>query len=202
MPTDSRPAPSDEATLTRRALWLEQATIGWNTIEAIVAVAAGVAAGSIALVGFGADSAIEIFAAVVVIWRLRGASEEREQRALRLIAVSFFALAAFVTVQSVVNLATGAGVEDSPVGIVLTLVSLTVMPGLAWGKRRIGRALGSRVLLADAVETLLCVYLSAIVLVGLALNAWLGWWWADPIAGLGVAWLAWREGREAWEDED
>lgn len=192
----------DRTTLTRWAFWLAYATIGWNAIEAVIAVSAGLVAGSIALIGFGFDSTIEVFSAIVVIWRLRGAADEREERALKLIAVSFFVLAAYVTVQSVYDLATAARPGTSTVGIVLTALSLVVMPALAWGKRRVGRAMGSAVVLADSVETLLCTYLSAIVLAGLALNAWLGWWWADPVAALGVAWLAFREGREAWEGDE
>lgn len=187
---------------TRWAFRLAYATIAWNVVEAVVAVSAGLVAGSIALIGFGFDSSIEVFAAAVVIWRLRGATEEREERALKLIAVSFFVLAAYVTVQSVYDLATTARPGASPVGIVLTALSLVVMPALAWGKRRVGRQLGSAVVLADSMETLLCAYLSAIVLAGLALNALLGWWWADPAAALGIAWLAFREGREAWEGEE
>ena len=188
--------------LTRRALWLAYATVAWNVVEAVVAVTAGLAADSIALLGFGFDSSIEVFAAFVVIWRLRGAGEDREERALKLIAVSFFVLAAYVAGQSVYDLATTARPDTSTVGIVLTALSLVVMPVLAWGKRRIGRAMGSAVVLADSVETLLCAYLSAIVLAGLALNAWFGWWWADPVAAIGVAWLAFREGRETWEGEE
>ena len=188
--------------LTRRALWLAYATVAWNVVEAVVAVAAGLAADSIALLGFGFDSSIEVFAAFVVIWRLRGAGEDREDRALKLIAVSFFVLAAYVAGQSVYDLATTSRPDTSTVGIVLTALSLVVMPALAWGKRRVGRAMGSAVVLADSVETLLCAYLSAIVLAGLALNAWFGWWWADPVAAIGVAWLAFREGREAWEGEE
>lgn len=195
----AEPRPETADPLARRALRLEYATIGWNTVEALVAVAAGVAAGSIALVGFGLDSSIEIFAAGVVVWRFRGTSPGRESVALRLIGVSFLLLAAYVGGQSVVNLATGAVAEESVVGIVLTALSLVVMPVLAYGKSRTAEAMGSRVLEAEAAETWLCVWLSAIVLGGLALNAWLGWWWADPVAGLGITALAVREGREAWE---
>ncbi len=198
----SAPAP---AVLRRRALRLEYATIAWNVIEAVVAVAAGLAAGSIALVGFGLDSTIEVFAASVVVWELRGVehgSEERERRALRLIAVSFFVLTAYVTAEAARDLA-GFGGEagESTVGIVLAAISLAVMPALAWGKRRTGRALGSATVLADSAETFLCSYLSAILLAGLVLNATVGWWWADPLAALGIAWLAFREGREAWEGD-
>jgi len=188
------------AELRRRGRRLEYLTIGWNAIEAVVAVAAGIAASSIALVGFGLDSVIEAFAASVVIWELRGVSQQREKRALRLIALSFFALAAYVAVQAVRDLVVGAQARQSEVGIVLAAVSLVAMVALAAAKRRTGRRLGSPTLVADSAETLLCAYLSVILLVGLVLNATLGWWWADPLAALGIAFLALREGREAWEE--
>lgn len=186
----------------RKALRLEYFTIAWNLIEAAVAISAGVVAGSIALIGFGFDSSIEAFAASVVIWQVRGdQSPAREQRALRLIAISFFVLAAYVIFESVLDLATGSEPESSLVGMGLAVVSLIVMPALWWGKRRLAETMGSEVLRADAAETLLCAWLSLILLVGLALNATLGWWWADPLAALGIAWLAVREGAEAWRDQ-
>ncbi len=185
-----------------RALWLAWATVAWNVVEATVSTWAGLRAGSTALVGFGIDAGIETFSAGVVIWQLQGRDEARERRAMRLIGWGFFLLAAWVTVESVRDLWDGTAADPSPVGIVITVLSLVVMPVLALAKRRVGTAMGSRVVLADAQETLLCTYLSAIVLVGLVLNATLGWWWADPIAALGVAWLAVGEGREAWEDDD
>lgn len=188
--------------LIQLALWLAYATVAWNVVEAVVAVAAGLSAGSVALLGFGLDSTVETLSAVVVIWRLRGAREQREARALQLIGISFFVLAAYVGVQSVVDLIRQARPDPSAVGIGLAGLSLLVMPALATGKRRVGTAMASRVVLADAVETLLCAYLSAALLVGLVLNAALGWWWADPVAGLVIAWLALREGREAFEEED
>ncbi|MGH9039324.1 MAG: cation transporter [Acidimicrobiia bacterium] len=191
-----------EATLTRRAFALEGLTVAWNTVEAAVAVIAGVAAGSIALIGFGLDSLIEVFAAGVVIWQLRGGSEERERLALRLIAGSFFALAAYVSIEALRDLLLGHEPGTSTPGVVLAAVSLAVMPSLALAKRRTGQRLGNPVLVADSTETLLCAYLSAILLVGLALNATVGWWWADPLAGLGIAYFAVREGREAWEGEE
>jgi divalent metal cation (Fe/Co/Zn/Cd) transporter len=190
------------AGLSRRAFVLEGLTVAWNTIEAAVALVAGVVAGSIALLGFGLDSLVEIFAASVVIWQLRGVPEEREQRALRLIAVSFFALAAYVAIEAVRDLVIGAEPAESTVGIALAVASLAVMPSLALAKRRVGRRLANPALVADSTETLLCAYLSAILLVGLALNATVGWWWADPLAGLGIAGFAVREGREAWEGEE
>jgi divalent metal cation (Fe/Co/Zn/Cd) transporter len=199
---DVRSEPSERLALRRRALQLEYLTISWNVAEAIVAVAAGVAAASIALVGFGLDSLVEVFAASVVVWELRGVSEERERRALRLIAISFFVLAAYVSVEAARDLLLQSEPRESVVGIVLAAVSLGVMPLLAWGKLRVGRRLGSPTLIADSKETLLCSYLSAILLAGLALNAAFGLWWADPVAGFGIAYLAVREGIEAWHGHD
>ena len=188
--------------LRRRGLVLEYFTIGWNLLEAIIAVTAGIAAGSIALVGFGLDSLVEVFAASVVVWEFRGtATEAREKRALRLIGVSFFALAVYVTVEAIRDLLIDAEPAESVVGIVLAAVSLIVMPALAIAKRRTGKAMDSPTLIADSTETLLCSYLSAILLIGLVLNATLGLWWADPIAALGIAFLAAREGLEAWRGE-
>lgn len=187
--------------LRRRAFLLEYATIGWNLLEAIVAVWAGIMVGSIALVGFGLDSLIEVFAAGVVVWELRGEDKDRQAKALRLIAISFFVLTAYVSVEAIRDLVIGSEAAESTVGIVLAAVSLLVMPLLAVAKRRTGRQLDSPTLLADAMETLLCSYLSAILLVGLLLNATVGWWWADPLAALGIAYLAMREGLEAWRGE-
>jgi divalent metal cation (Fe/Co/Zn/Cd) transporter len=170
-------------------------------VEAVVAVGAGIAAGSIALVGFGFDSLIEVFAASVVVWQLREANEERTSRALRLIAISFFVLTAYVTVEAVRELFVGAEASESTVGIALAAVSLLIMPALAFAKRRTGRQMGSATLVADSKETLLCSYLSAILLGGLLLNATVGWWWADPLAALGIAFLAAREGWEAWSGD-
>lgn len=191
---------ADRDHLRRRARWLAYSTIGWNTVECVVAVTAGFAAGSIALVGFGLDSLVEVFAGFVVLWRLRGEDEERERRALRLIALSFFALAAYVVAESIRDLLAGAEADESAVGIGLAVVSLLVMPALALAKRRTGQALGDPVVLADAAETLLCCYLSAVLLAGLLL-AGFGLWWADPLAALVIAGLAVREGLEAWQGE-
>ena len=193
---------TNEHRLLSKAFRLEYLTITWNAVEAIVAVWAGITAGSIALVGFGLDSVIEVFAATVVVWELRGVGEERERRALRLIAVSFFVLATYVTAEAVRDLIVGSEAGESTVGIGLAAVSLVVMPVLALGKRRVGRAMNSRTLIADSTETLLCSYLSAVLLVGLVLNATVGWWWADPLAAMGIAFLAAREGLEAWRGED
>jgi divalent metal cation (Fe/Co/Zn/Cd) transporter len=184
--------------LRRRGLLLEYATISWNVLEAVIAVWAGLAANSIALIGFGLDSLIEVFAAGVVVWEFRGVAEERTARALRLIAISFFVLATYVVVEAGRDLIAGSEAGESLPGVILAAVSLLFMPLLAFAKRRTGSAMNSRTLLADATETLLCSYLSAILLVGLVLNATVGWWWADPLAAIGIAYLALREGVEAW----
>lgn len=187
----------------RKALRLEYFTISWNVIEAVVAIGAGIAAGSIALVGFGFDSSIEGFAASVVIWQLRGAEdEERERRALRMIAVTFFILAAYVVFESIRDLITSSEPETSVLGIGVAVVSIIVMPTLAFAKKRLAERMNSPVLRADAAETFLCSWLSVILLGGLVLNATVGWWWADPVAALGIAALAIREGKEAWEGEE
>jgi len=187
--------------LQRRAVRLAWATIGWNVVEAAVAIAAGVAANSIALVGFGLDSTVEVMSAVVIVWQFRGLAEERERRALKLIAISFFGLAAYVAVQAIIDLAGTSRPESSPVGIGLAIASLVVMPLLARAKRRTGNAMGSVTVVADSNQTKLCAYLSAILLGGLVLNATAGWWWADPVAALAIAALAVNEGREAWRGE-
>jgi divalent metal cation (Fe/Co/Zn/Cd) transporter len=193
--------PVSLARLRRRAVVLAWATIAWNVVEAVVAIGAGLEAGSLALIGFGLDSTIEVGSAAVILWQFAGADEQRERQALRLIAVSFFALAAYVTGQALVDLATTSGPDSSVVGIVLASLSLVVMPLLATAKRRTGQRLGSVTVAADSQQTWLCTYLSAVLLVGLVLNAAFGWWWADPVAGLVIAALALREGREAWEGD-
>ena len=185
----------------RRGIRLELFTVSWNAIEAVVAIAAGAAASSVALIGFGLDSVVEVSAALVVLWQFVGIAEERERRALRLIGASFFLLAAYVAVSSLRDLITGSEPDASAVGIVLTAVSLVVMPALAWAKRRAGEQMGSRTLVADSTQTRLCAYLSASTLAGLAANAVFGWWWADPIAALVIAGVALREGREAWRGD-
>ena len=186
----------------RIALRLALATIAWNTVEAVVAIVAGAAASSIALVGFGLDSTVEVLSASVIVWQMtRDVPEERETKALRLIAVSFFALAGYVAVQAVVDLVSRHEPRASTVGIALAAVSLVVMPVLAALKRRNGRRLGSNSVVADSRQSMLCTYLSAVLLVGLVLNATVGWWWADPLAGLIIAALAFNEGREAWRGE-
>lgn len=189
------------ASLIERGQRLAWVTIGWNAVEGVIAVGAGIAAGSLALVGFGLDSFIEVFAGGVVLWQLRGVAEERERWALRLIALTFFVLAGYVVVEGVRDLLTGDEAGESTVGIFLAGVSLVVMPLLAWAKLRTGRELGNPVILADSTETALCAYLSAILLGGLVLNAAWGWWWADTLAAFGIGALAVREGREAWRGE-
>jgi divalent metal cation (Fe/Co/Zn/Cd) transporter len=188
--------------LERAARGLAWLTIAWNVVEAIVAIGAGLAAGSIALVGFGFDSTIEVFAAGIVLWRFRADDEARERQALRLIGVTFFALAAYVGVEAIRDLLGGDEAETSAVGIGLAIASAVVMPTLAWAKRRVGRRLGSSVVVADSTQTLLCTYLSFILLAGLVLNATIGVGWADPLAALAIAFLAAREGREAWRGDD
>jgi divalent metal cation (Fe/Co/Zn/Cd) transporter len=197
-----RPAAAGRAVLNRRARRLAYATAGYNLAEGAVAVAAGVAASSTALIGFGLDSFVEVSSALVVIWQFRSHQPEtRERMALRLIGVSFFALAAWVGFESVRSLLGGSEADPSPVGIGLAAVSLVVMPLLVWAKRRTGRQLGSATVVADSMQTLLCTYLSAILLAGLLLNAALGWSWADPLAALVIAAVAVREGIEAWKGE-
>lgn len=184
------------------ALALAWATIAWNTVEAVVAIVSGAAASSIALVGFGLDSTVEVLSASVIVWQMtRDVPEDREVQALRLIAVSFFALAAYVSVQAVFDLASRSQPDSSIVGIALAGVSLVVMPLLAGLKRRNGRRLGSGSVVADSNQTMLCTYLSVVLLLGLMLNATVGWWWADPVAALVIATLASNEGRQAWRGE-
>jgi divalent metal cation (Fe/Co/Zn/Cd) transporter len=190
-----------------RAIRLEQFSIAWMLIEAGVAITAGIIAGSLALTSFGFDSIIELVSAVLVLGRLRAelhggqASERAERRALRVIAGTFFVLAAYVLIAAVIGLAAQSHPERSPVGIGLTVGSLLVMPFLGWRKRRVGSALRNPLVLADAAETILCATLAATTLLGLVLFAAFGWWWADPVAALAVAYFAVREGREAWRGE-
>ena len=188
------------ARLRRQGFRLEYASMAWMTVEAAVAIVSGIIASSIALIGFGLDSVIEFFAAAVVVWQLRGTvSEERETRALRLIGGTFFALAAYLTVESIVDLVNQNRPEQSTAGIAVTAAALVVMPLLALAKRRTGQLLGNRTLIADAAESAFCAFTSGAALIGIGLNAWLGWWWADPTAALVIAGLAVREGIEAWD---
>ncbi|MGF1648778.1 MAG: cation transporter [Kineosporiaceae bacterium] len=194
--------PGRRARLHRRSLHLAYATAGYNLVEGVVAVAAGAVASSTALIGFGVDSFLEVSSALVVIWQFRSrVPEARERLALRLIAVSFLALAAWITVDASRFLLGRGEAEPSPVGIGLAAVSVVVMPLLVWVKRRTGRELGSATVVTDATQTLLCTHLSAVLLVGLVLTAWLGWSWADPVAALVIAAVAAREGVRAWRGE-
>lgn len=196
--------------LLHRGLRLEYLTVGWNVIEGVVAVAAALAAGSVALLGFGIDSFVESASGTILVWRLRaevrGGRDETtiesiERRAERLVGGSFFLLAAYITFDAVTTLAAHEQPEVSPVGIAITALSIAVMLWLAGTKRRVAAALGSRALAADAEQTQACWYLSVVVLIGIGLNALFGWWWADPVAALGVVVLLVREGLEAWRGE-
>lgn len=194
--------PTRRAQLGRRAQLLAATSVAYNAAEAAIAIGAGLVAGSIALIGFGLDSIVEVSSGLIVLWQFRHAlPESRERRALRLMAISFFGLAAYVTAESVRALVGGHEPDASPVGIALASVSLIVMPVLSWAQRRTGRSLGSNAVVADSTQTLLCTYLSAVLLAGLVLNATLGWAWADPIAGLVIAAVAVREGVGAWRGE-
>lgn len=187
------------ALLTRRIRLFVAATITYNVIEAVIAISAGTAASSAALIGFGLDSVIEVASAAAVAWQFSGPDPEaRERAALRVIALSFFALAIYVTVESIRSLSGLSAAAPSTVGIVLAAVSLLVMPVLSYAQRRAGRELGSASAVADSKQTLLCTYLSGVLLVGLILNALFGWAWADPVVALVIGAVALREGREAW----
>lgn len=188
--------------LSRRIRALVAVTIAYNVIEAVVAISAGTVASSSALVGFGLDSVIEVASAVAVAWQFAGPDHQtRERTALRVIALSFFALAAYVSVDAVRSLFGSGEAQQSTVGLVLAGLSLLIMPGLSYAERRAGRELGSRSAVADSKQTLLCTYLSGVLLVGLALNSLFGWSWADPIAALVIAAVAVKEGREAWRGD-
>jgi divalent metal cation (Fe/Co/Zn/Cd) transporter len=193
--------PDELHRLTRRGFRLEYASMAWMTVEAAVAIISGIIASSIALVGFGLDSVIEFFAAAVVVWQLRGGGEERETRAVHLIGVTFFVLAAYLAVEGIRDLIGHARPGQSVPGLAVTAAALIVMPGLAVAKRRTGQALGNRTLIADSAETAFCAFTSGAALLGVGLNSWLGWWWADPAAALVIAALAVGEGLETWEDD-
>ncbi len=196
------PTVERRAVLSRRIRLFVAATITYNIIEAVIAISAGTIASSSALIGFGLDSIVEVLSAAAVAWQFAGRDPEaREKTALRLIAFSFFSLAAFVTLDAVRTLLGASEPQHSLVGIILAAVSLAVMPFLSWAQRRAGRELGSRSAVADSKQTLLCTYLSGVLLVGLLLNSTLGWSWADPIAALIIAAVAVKEGREAWKGD-
>jgi cation diffusion facilitator family transporter len=202
-------AVAERARLQRRGVLLEWFTVTWNVAEAAVAITAGVIAGSVALVGFGIDSAIEVVAASALLWRFTKAGvearddehAEAEGRALYIVSGTFFVLAAYIAFEAMSALATSEEPDASTVGVVLSIVSLIVMPSLAYAKQRTGRALGSRALEADAVETWVCSYLSLALLAGVGLHAALGWWWADPVGALAmlpvILWQGWETLQEA-----
>jgi cation diffusion facilitator family transporter len=197
--------------LLHRGLRLEYLTVGWNLIEGAIAITAALAAGSVALLGFAIDSFVESASGSVLIWRLRSEAdgnrdedtiERFERRAERLVGFSFFALAAYVVFDAITTLLNQERPDASPLGIAITAVSIGVMLWLARAKRRTAAELGSRALAADAEQTQACWYLSIVVLAGIGANALFGWWWADPVAALGVSVILVREGREAWSGEE
>lgn len=195
-------APARRALLHRRIRLIVAITIGYNVIEAIIAITAGSIASSVALIGFGLDSTIEVLSAAAVAWQFTRRDPERwEKPTLRVIAVAFFALAAYVTVSSVLSLISAERPQHSTIGIVLAAVSVAVMPFLSFIERRAGREIGSATAVADSKQTLICTYLSVAVLIGLVANSVLGWWWADAVAGLVIAVFALREGMEAWKGD-
>ena len=190
------------ATLIRRIRFLVIFTISYNIIEAIVALIAGHAADSSALIGFGLDSVIEVSSALAVAWQFSGSNHEaREKIALRIIAISFFGLAAFVGYDATSGLLNHEVPDSSIVGIIIAILSLSIMPFVSFIQRKSGEELGSHSAIADSKQTLLCTYMSAALLVGLFANAALGWWWADSAAALVIAFLAIREGVEAWRGD-
>lgn len=194
----------ERAALVGKARWLTWLSLGWHGVEAAVAVSAGLMAGSVALVGFGADSLIEAAAGLVVLWLVGGerlSSHRAERRAQQLIAASFLLLAAYVSVESARDLIAGHHPQASWLGVGLAAVTLVAMPPLAAAKRRVGRALGSAATVSESRQTMLCAYLSAALLIGLLANAVAGWWWADPIVALAIGAVALREAGEAWRGE-
>ncbi|MFI1913827.1 cation transporter [Nocardia sp. NPDC020380] len=192
-------SPQRRAVLTRRIRWFVAATISYNVIEAAVALTEGARASSTALIGFGLDSVIEVSSAAAVAWQFAARDpHRREQTTLRIIAFSFFALAAYVTTASATALLGVTDPHHSPIGITLAAISLAVMPILSWGQRQAGHELASTTAIADSKQTLLCTYLSAVLLLGLLLNTFLGWSWADPLAALVIAVIATKEGLNAW----
>jgi divalent metal cation (Fe/Co/Zn/Cd) transporter len=194
----------DRDRLVRRAKMLAWIGVAWHGVEATIAVGAGLAASSIALVGFGADSLIEALAGFIVLWRfatVRASSAATERRAQQLIAVSFYLIAAYIAIEATQTLATGNEPKASWVGMALSAFTLATMPPLAAAKDRVAEALGSPAAKSESRQTILCAYLSAGLLVGLGLNALAGWWWADPITALVIAGVAAKEGRDSWRGE-
>jgi cation diffusion facilitator family transporter len=199
--------------LHRRALWLEYFTVGWNVIEGVVAIAAGLLAGSVALIGFGVDSSIEVISALGLLWRLRKAGPDAtvaeesgaERRALYVVAATFLLLAAYLAYEAVTSLIGREEPDRSTVGLVLSVLSLVIMPALAWWKQHTGHQMGSRALAADAAETWVCSYLSLALLAGVGLHELFGWWWADAVGALAmlpvILWQGWETLGEAREHE-
>jgi divalent metal cation (Fe/Co/Zn/Cd) transporter len=199
----AQPVLMDRSAALRRANVLNVVTIAWNAVEGVVAVAAGVVAGSVSLVGFGLDSGIEVSAALILAWRLRQeragvCSQEADRRAQRLVALSFAALATYVGYEAVTDLAVGERPDVTVVGIVLAALSLAVMPVLARAKSRLAPVLGSRAAQAEASQTDVCAWLSAALLIGLGAHAAFGWWWADPVAALAIAGIAAWMAKVTW----
>ncbi len=210
--TDTTLGPRER--LHRRGLWLEWFSVAWNVVEAFVAIGAGLVVGSVALVGFGVDSGIEVVSAVALLWRLyragpNASTEEQgaaEKKALYLVAATFFLLAAYITYEAIGALIEGEGPERSTVALVLSVLSLLIMPTLAYLKQRTGREMGSSALQADAVETWVCSYLSFALLLGVGLYAAFGWWWADAVGALAmlpvIIWQGWETLEEAREGDE
>jgi divalent metal cation (Fe/Co/Zn/Cd) transporter len=196
-PDPLMPSSATKRALLRRGLTLEYITLSWNLVGVAVLIAAAVAAGSVALAGFGLDSLIEIAASIVVVWQLKNAGDARERRALRLIGGAFIALAIYVAAQAAYTLIAAKHPHSSTLGIIWTAATVAVMLALAAGKNRTGRALKNPVLQTEGRVTLIDAYLAAAVLLGLVLNAAAGWWWADPLAGLVIVYYGQREGRQA-----
>lgn len=194
--------PAARAGAVRTALRLEYFSLTWNLLETVVGFIAGLASGSIALIGFALDSVVESSSATALVWRLRNEGrggwdpEDIERRTVRIVGWAFISLAVYVAGRSIYDLATEARPDASMAGIVLAVISVIVMPWLAARKRRMAKVIDSRALDADSHQTSLCTFISVVLLIGLAANAWLGWWWADPVAGLGIAALAAKEGHE------
>jgi divalent metal cation (Fe/Co/Zn/Cd) transporter len=203
-------AAAERGALLRRGLRLEYLTVGWNVVEGVVSVLAALAAGSVALLGFGIDSFVETTSGLVLIWRLRAERGARDAaaiarldaRAHKLVGLTLFLLAAYVAADAAWTLYQRERPQPSLPGVIITSLSLAAMWWLARAKRRAARALGSRALEADSFQTTACFWLSLVTLVGIGLNAALGWWWADPVAALGMTWFLVAEGREAWRGED
>jgi divalent metal cation (Fe/Co/Zn/Cd) transporter len=209
-PSDAGPRLARRATHVKRGLLLEYFTVAWNIVEGLVSVWAALTAGSVALLGFGIDSFVETTSGVILIWRLRAEHHARDaeeierldQRAHKLVGLSLFLLAAYIAFDALKTLVAREQPEPTMIGIAITVLSLVVMWWLARAKRRTASALASRALEADSFQTTACFWLSLIALGGIGLNAALGWWWADPVAALGMTWFLVSEGREAWRGED